>query len=528
MLPDFRIRQRDYLLEIARTLTEALDLSTVLRRILQAAAELLAGQAGLVALRQEAGRWGLAAHYGIPDALVSAFAPLLADIPEHGDPQRFALPEVNRRLRATTEVASLGLLHGVALPMVARDEVVGLIYVFRGYPTDFSANDRTLLSAFANQAAIAVFNARLYQQTTQEKRRLDAILESSADGILIMDPAHRIQRFNRALAAISGWSAGEAIGRQHEDIIRWAKRQPGPDLEQAESSGWPLASNPAPLYVEGDLVRRGGGALPVAITYAPLFEREGRLVNIIANVRDITKFREADELKSTFISVVSHELRTPVSLIKGYAETLRREDAAWDTDVVRDSLAVIEEEADRLAELIENLLDASRLQAGALRLNMGEVALDRLAERLVERFRTQTRDHELVVSFPPDFPLVTGDETRLTQVLANLLSNAIKYSPGGRVTVRGSATPSQVTVSVTDAGPGIAAEDLPHVFERFYRGNPKDEAGNLIDVRGVGHGLYVAKSIIEAHGGTVKVESIEGRGSTFRILLPLAPAHEDK
>jgi GAF domain-containing protein len=215
MLPDFRVRQRDYLLEIARALTEELDLGTVLERILQTTAELLAGQAGLVALREEEGRWQIRAQYGIPQEFLQYFTPLLADIPEHGDPKRFALPEVNRRLRATTQAATLGLLHGVALPLVARDEVVGLIYIFRAYPTAFTSNDRALLAAFAGQAAIAVHNARLYQQTAAEKRRLDAILESSADGILIMNPAHHIQRFNRALARLTGWAAAEAIGREH-------------------------------------------------------------------------------------------------------------------------------------------------------------------------------------------------------------------------------------------------------------------------------------------------------------------------
>ncbi|MGH2524325.1 MAG: histidine kinase dimerization/phospho-acceptor domain-containing protein, partial [Anaerolineales bacterium] len=397
MLPDFRVRQRDYLLEISRALTEELDLSTVLRRILQSAAELLAGQAGLIALREEEGRWRLTAYYGIPEPFLAYFNPLLADIPEHGDPRRFALPEVNRRLQAITHAASLGLLNGVALPMVARDEVVGIIYIFRSYLSDFSANDRALLASFANQAAIAAHNARLYQQTMQEKGRLDAILDSSADGILIMNAAHRIQRFNRALTHLTGWKASDAIGQIHEDVIRWARRTSSSDLLQAEAGGWPLAANPSSLYVEGDLMRQGGGYTAAGITYAPLFDDDGRLLNIIANVRDITKFREAEELKSTFISIISHELKTPVSLIKGYAETLRREDARWDSATVQDSLVVIEEEADRLNELIENLLDASRLQAGALKLNVAEVPLDQLAARLVEKFKTQTAKHVLRV-----------------------------------------------------------------------------------------------------------------------------------
>jgi PAS domain S-box-containing protein len=519
MLPDFRVRQRDYLLEISRALTEALDLHTVLRRILQAAAELLAGQAGLVALREEEGRWRLSAHYGIPEPFVQHFDPLLSDIPEHGDPQRFALPEINRRLHAITETTSLGLLQGVALPMVVHDEVVGIIYIFRGYPTAFSSNDRALLASFANQAAIAVHNARLYSQTTQEKRRLDALLESSADGILIMDAGHHLQRFNRALAQLTGWNASDAIGLTHDDVIRWARREPGPDLAQAEADGWPLAgaTRPATLYVEGDLLRKGGGYTAAGITYAPLFEREGRLVNIIANVRDITKFREAEALKSTFISIISHELKTPVSLIKGYAETLRREDAQWDAATVRDSLGVIAEESDRLAELIDNLLDASRLQAGALKLNRAEVALDQLARRMVKKFQTQSDKHQLIANFPPDFPIVMGDEERLTQVLSNLLSNAIKYSPsGGQVTVSGQVSPHEITMRVTDEGPGIPTPDLPHIFERFYRA----DSDLTKRAKGTGLGLYLAKAVIEAHGGQIWVESTSGKGTTFVFTLP--------
>jgi PAS domain S-box-containing protein len=517
MLPDFRVRQRDYLLEISRALTEELDLATVLTRILHGATELLAGQAGLVVLREEEGRWRIRAHYGIPEPFLDSFKPMLAEIPEHGDARRFALPEINRRLRATTEAASLGLLHGVALPMVARNEVVGLIYIFRGYATAFTNNDRTLLASFANQAAIAVHNARLYQQTSSEKRRLDAILDSSADGILIMNAAHRIQRFNRALARMTGWTGADALGRDHDEIIKWVSRQSGPDLAQAEAGGWPLRTNPVPLYVEGDLLRQGGGYLPAGITYAPLLEADAQLVNIIANVRDITKFREAEALKSTFISVISHELRTPVSLIKGYAETLRREDATWDADVVRDSLTVIEEEADRLADLIDNLLEASRLQAGAMRLDASDIALDQLAARVVEKFKTQTSNHSLRVDFPPHFPIVTGDEGRLIQVVQNLLSNAIKYSPaGGEVVVRGSIEPSQVVVSVSDQGPGIAEPDLPHVFERFYRA----DSDLTRRVKGTGLGLYLAKAVVEAHGGKIWVTSEAGQGTTFAFSLP--------
>lgn len=517
MLPDFRVRQRDYLLEISRAITEELDFATVLKRILQSAVELLAGQAGLIALRDDEGRWQVRAYAGIPEETVPYFDELLTDIPDQGDAKRFALPEVNRRLRAIAEATSLGLLQGVGLPMVARNEVVGLIFIFRAYPSAFTTNDRTLLNSFAVQAAIAVHNARLYQQVSREKRRLDAVLDGYADGIIILSPTHRVERSNRAIVKLLGWPVPEAVGQQHAEIIRWARREPGPDLEAAEADGWPLAGSSTPLYVEGDLLRKDGSLLPAGVSYAPIYDREGHLVNYIVDVHDITKFREAEELKSTFISIISHELKTPVALIKGYAETLRRDDAKWDAATVRDSLDVITEEADRLTDLIEKLLDASRLQAGALKLNVSEVILDQLVRRLVEKFKTQSAKHTLAVEFPENFPIILGDEERLTQVITNLLSNALKYSPeGGRVIVHGKLEPEQVVVSVIDEGPGIAVEDLPRVFERFYRGD-----GDLTKrVKGTGLGLFLAKAVVEAHGGRIWAESQPGQGAKFSFSLP--------
>lgn len=516
MLPDFRVRQRDYLLEISRAITEELELPTVLKRILQAAVELTAGQAGLIALR-EGGRWRLRAYVGIPEQFISAFDPLLADIPDHDDPERFEIPEVSRRLSRIGGIASLGLLTGVGLPMVARQEVVGLIFILRGYGGQFSSNDRALLSSFAVQAAIAVHNAMLYQQVSAEKRRLDAVLEAYADGVLIIDSAGKITRFNRALSAISALPAANALGLNHDDVIRWAHREKGPDLNAAMADGWPLPGTTGPLYVEGDLLRHNGGIVPVGISYAAVFDREGRLVNIIADVHDMTKIREAEELKSTFVSVVSHELKTPVALIKGYAETLSREDASWDPATVRDSLAVIVDEADRLTELIESLLDASRLQSGDLKLNIADVALDVLAGQLVEKFKTQTDKHTLVADFAPDFPEIRGDEERLRQVLSNLLSNAIKYAPnGGEIRVSGRSTAAGVELRVSDQGAGIAAHDLPHVFERFYRAE-----GDLTRrVKGTGLGLFLTRAIVRAHGGEIQVESEPGKGAAFTITLP--------
>ena len=516
MLTDYRVRQREYLLQISRALTAQLNLDELLQIVLEAATEILSGQAGLIALRDSGGGFRITASYGLPRALVPHFEPLLADVPEDVDQSRFHIPGLAERLGGVAAELGLRLQQVVALPMSIKQELIGVLYVFRAYGTRFTVNDRQVLASFADQAAIAVHNAQLYERISQEKRQLDAILEYSADGVMILDSAHRIVVFNRALTQLSRWAAIEALGRHHDEVIRWAHLETDLDLASAVAGGWPLPTA-RPIYVEGDLRRRGGGTISIGVTYAPLFDREGRLVNIITDVRDVTRFREADEIKSVFISVISHELKTPVALIKGYADTLRRKDACWDPEIMRESLTVIVEEADRLNQLIDNLLDASRLQAGALPLEMDEVALDALAERVARLLRTQTQVHEIVVRFPSDFPSVVGDLIRLEQVLNNLVSNAIKYSPnGGTIEISGRGLPDEVIVTVSDTGVGIPYEELPRVFERFFRGVRERHQGTP----GAGLGLYLSKAIVEAHGGRIWAESEPGEGTTFSFAIP--------
>lgn len=517
MLTDYRVRQRDHLLEISRALTAQLDLDELLEMVLEAAAEMLSGQASLIALRDpDEGSFEIRASYGLPQALVPYFEPLLSDIPDYADRSRFHIPGLAEKLGQIVTRLGLRLEQVVALPMSIRDDLIGVLYVFRAYGSRFTANDRRVLASFADQAAIAVYNAQLYERVSQEKRRLDAILEYSADGVLILDSAQRIQVFNRALSRLTGWQAADTLGRHHDEVIRWAHLETDRDLGDAVAGGWPLPSA-RPLYVEGDLRRRNGGTVSVGLIYAPLFGQDRRLVNIIANVRDITRFREADEIKSTFISVISHELKTPVALIQGYTETLLRKDARWDPKTRQESLEVILEESDRLHHLIDNLLDASRLEAGKLPLEREPVALDALAERVAERFRTQTDRHAIEVRFPSDFPVIEGDPTRLEQVLNNLLSNAIKYSPeGGPIEISGRSSSEEAVVTVSDQGIGIPFEEQPHIFESFFRGSREYQQ----QTSGAGLGLYLAKAIIEAHGGQIWVDSNPGEGAAFSFALP--------
>ncbi len=516
MLPDFRIRQRDYLLEIARALTQELDLDKLLERILKIAVEMLAGQAGLIALRSEANTWQVVVSHHMPKPFVKLVETLLQQIPDDVNPDHFELSEINRLLNDLTHSIGLSLPTSIGLPLIARQKVVGLLFVFRSYSGVFSSNDYALLNSFANQAAIAVQNAQLYAQVNHEKERVNALLDSLADGVIILNADNLVERCNPAFTRLVGLPMEQIQGKPHEQLMQWDRHPQGMTLEQAESGGWPLTPH-AHLYVEGDLKREKRPPLPVGVAYTPLLTPDGKLLNIVATVRDITRFRQADELKGTFISIISHELKTPVALIKGYVSTLRLEDAHWDGKMVQESLAIIEEEADRLTGMIENLLDASRLQAGALAIKRADLALDALARRVANRLQIQTTRHTLVVDFPPEFPIVLADEVRLEQVLSNLVNNAIKYAPGGEIRISGQARGDNVIICVSDEGPGIAPQDIPHIFDRFYRAPEMAK-----QTKGAGLGLYLARALIEAHDGRIWVDNAPGKGANICFSLPVA------
>jgi PAS domain S-box-containing protein len=522
-MQDYQLRQRDYLLEISRAMTSRLDLASLLELTLRSAVELLRGQMGLIVLRGRDNVLRVQASYGLPASLVRFFQPLWADLPgvrEIHDPlSLWRIPDLQMRLGMVAAAAGLALSQVVALPLVIEESLIGAIYIFRIGGGAFSASERALLAAFADQAAIAVRNAELYQQVNEERRALSAIIDNSAEGVMILDAAGQVQVFNRALAHITGWDPEKVMGRPAADVLSLRDRQgqaiPLPSLPSRR-----VSSAEGRIYVEGDVVRRGGPPLTVGVTATPLYDQDEDLARVILNVVDITRFRQAEELKSTFVSVVSHELKTPVALIKGYAETLRREDAHWDQATMRDSLAVITEEADRLTHLIDSLLEASRIQAGGLKLEPTDVHLPRLAEKVVGGFLTQmdkSHLHTFELDFPPDFPPVWGDPERLREVLSNLVSNAVKYSPnGGTVWVGGRVDQTGVTVYVADQGVGIPPEQQARIFDRFYR----VESGLHRHTEGTGLGLYLVKAIVEAHGGRVWVESAPGRGSIFMFTLP--------
>lgn len=516
MFPDYRLRQREYLLQISRAMTARLNLPSLLKLILENAVEILSGQAGLIVLRRDDSTFYPRASYGLPAEAVNLFDALWKDLPTTAGRRGWQVPDLHMRLSLASAAAGMPLRQVVALPMVIEDEIIGLIYIFRSRGAEFTVNDRQVLGDFADQAAIAVQNAWLYQQVDDERARLNAIIENSGDGVMILEADRTIRTWNRALVGMTGVPAEEAIGRHCYDVLNLHNRQGVSVCYTA----CPLAKPPEDgrLYAEGDTQRADGIKVSVADNYSPQYDEDNRLISVIANVRDVSRLREAEDMKNTLLSVISHELKTPVSIIKGYAGTLVRQDANWDKETLTEGLSIIEDEADKLNELINNLLDASRLQAGGLKLKFGFLDLPSMAEKTIDRFRPQTDKHTFSVDFPENLPPVKGDHERMREILSNLVSNALKYSPdGGLIRIGGWAEENEVQVYVSDEGIGIPATEQEHIFDRFAR------VDNSLtrQTPGAGLGLFLVKAVIEAHGGRVWVESRPGQGSTFNFAIPI-------
>lgn len=334
----------------------------------------------------------------------------------------------------------------------------------------------------------------------------------------LVDATQRVVFWNARAETLLGVSAEAALGQPLDAVIQHiAAQTTTPQTTRAQLTATLTKANPE-HWVEMQFASPETTRIVAARCFR-LQDESGAQLGVGILWRDVTRERTADAMKSQLLSTVSHELRTPLASIKGFATTLLRQDVKWDETAQRDFLRIIEEEADRLTEIIDNLLDMSQIEAGALRITKEPTALRPLIRSVVDEMRMRTEAHYFVVDLPVELPRVLIDPRRIRQVLTNLIGNAIKYSPRGQITVSCEVQGNHVIVSVADQGEGIPPQYLDKIFERFFQVDSTTKRR----VGGIGLGLSIARSIIEAHDGKIWAESTPGQGSTFYFTLPLVP-----
>jgi signal transduction histidine kinase len=381
--------------------------------------------------------------------------------------------------------------------------------------------------------------ARIVAETYDTETGLDAVLRL-ARTIFIFDVVSLFLQDEETRQLEPAYALALGRGRSREAELAWGEPaakeafETGQTVLRQEDVGGTIQGRERrrdylglPMMVHGRCVgglvfgRFGGPSFPpehirlaefVAWHVGQLLENR-RMARRIANLE---AQRELARMQDEFISTISHELRTPLGFIKGYVTTLQREDAEWDPATRAEFLLIIDEEADRLRELIDNLLDSSRLESGSLSMELEPVQVSSLIHDTISRTESAFPDIQLKTEIEPNLPVIPLDPTRIAQVLDNLLSNANKYAPNSTVVIKASENGAHLSIEVQDDGPGIPSEHIPHLFERFYRVPDSQKS-----VRGTGLGLHICRKIVEAHDGEIMVESEKGKGTCFSILLPI-------
>jgi two-component system phosphate regulon sensor histidine kinase PhoR len=333
-----------------------------------------------------------------------------------------------------------------------------------------------------------------------EKSRLAAVFDQMTDGVLITDPSGVIRFANPTatrmfeLSEPVGGNIAEAL-RQHQLIEAWRLCQEGGEM-QVQSVEMPKSRQFLQLIAIPD--RYSGGSLLL--------------------IQDLTRVRHLETVRRDFVSNISHELRTPLASLKALTETLQ-DGALEDPQAAQRFLVRIEAEVDALTQMVAELLELSRIESGQVPLDLKPVNPAALLYTALDRMRLQVERAALTLSVvcPPDLPSIRADAPRLEQVLVNLIHNSVKFTPpGGQVILSAQRSQGFIDFSVQDSGVGIPADALPRIFERFYKTDRARSGG------GTGLGLSISRHIVEAHGGSIWVESEEGKGSTFLFTIPIA------
>jgi PAS domain S-box-containing protein len=400
----------------------------------------------------------------------------------------------------------------LGVPLRSGDTTMGVLLLYDRLGVEgFESGELVVAAALARELVGFFERVALMREIDEERRKLTDILENTSDGIFTVDADGVVTSWNSGLSGMTGYSAEEMVGTRHLGLLR-ARDASGRDVLLERWHG-DVADLPAELQV----VTCSGQTLWLSSSYSriPAAAQSREVLVVVA--RNITQQRELERLKDDFVAVVSHELRTPLVPIKGWAQTLINRGDRLSDDQRRTAVQSILSQAQKLESLVLNILEASRIESGRAD-GDGVADVAAITMRLVEDTLSARPDRTIRVR-PPSVPChVRGSAVWVERAVANLLANAIKYSPDEEpVDVVISVESDDVTVAVTDRGPGIANEAQERIFERFER---------LEETRtqtGTGLGLYITRRLARAMGGDVAVSSVPGAGSTFLLRLPVAP-----
>ena len=410
----------------------------------------------------------------------------------------------------------------LTVPIRYRGDNLGSIHIAKAEPGhEFNEEDEETLAMFASQAAMVVSNARRYREERRARTSLETLVDTSPVGVAVFDARTGAPvSFNREIARIVD---GLRDTEQPPERLLESLTCRRADGREFSLVGWPLAE----ALSAGETVRAeeivlsvpDGRSVAALLNATPIRSEDGELESFVVTLQDLAPLQEMERLRAEFLGMISHELRTPLTSIRGSAATMQA--AAEDLDVaeLRQFLRIIEDQADNMRELIDDLLDVARIETGALPVSPEPVGVAQLVDRARNTFLSGGGRDNLDINLDPDLPLVMADRRRIAQVVGNLLSNAARHSPeSSAIRVRAARDGAHVAVTVADEGRGIPAEQLPRLFRRFSATAGRDGAGG-----DTGLGLSICKGIVEAHGGRIWAESDGSRlGARFTFTIPMA------
>lgn len=348
------------------------------------------------------------------------------------------------------------------------------------------------------------------RKAEEARDKIDAILSSIADGLVVSDPHGRIVMMNRAAEAMFSMEADSALGQLIADVFRQGPLHKVIAEAYADSVG----SRTAEWEQEP---RNGGNYQTIEARIATVNNLQGEKTGAIAILRDITRERELERMKSEFVTVTAHELSTPLASIMGFAELLLQE-KGLNPEEEKEALQYIYEKAEKLERIVDDLLSLNRIEFGMpIRLAVAPVDLKAVIEKVCRQYVNRPSQHSFEVIMSPDKFILNCDRDRIEQVLENLLSNAVKYSPvGSAIRLLLSKSDDQFVLHIEDEGVGMSQEHLERVFDKFYRVDSSDTAAS-----GLGLGLSIARDIISAHGGQMELKSAPNQGTVVAVSLPM-------